>query len=258
MKYNFLITAFLYLILYQSCASNDENTTQNAIGSTAIKPDTLLPHTDSAKSGGYTIIVEKIDSLLFNIAKQKTKIRNKNLTKITDLKEVAKLLKGIVDFSQDEGSEYQSVLKINFRNGKKYENLNDYDYNYFVAYYPEEEILLCEGGHSMDVSFNLENGEETALTGNPDLFIFSPSDSFRINGSYDGQECLGYFIQKKINGAYRTVIRFEEEFKAQTKINLCNIREGFWRDEQTIFLEKFDYDFETGKYKYFKVTIIEH
>lgn len=29
----------------------------------------------------------------------------------------------------------------------------------FVAYYPSEDILLCEGGHSTDVSFSLKNGK---------------------------------------------------------------------------------------------------
>ncbi|MNT64376.1 hypothetical protein D3C72_2022690 [compost metagenome] len=117
--------------------------------------------------------------------------------------------------------------------------------------------MLCEGGHSTDISFNLKNGKQTEETGNPDLINFSTNETFRINGSYDGQECLGYFIQKKINGEFVRIIDLENEFKEKTSVMLCNIRDGFWIDDHTFYLEKYDFDYETGKYKFFKINIIE-
>ncbi|KQS93034.1 hypothetical protein [Chryseobacterium sp. Leaf394] len=78
-----------------------------------------------------------------------------------------------------------------------------------------------------------------------------------MNGSYDGQECSGYFIQKKNNGEYHKIINLEDEFKNLTSIMLCYIKDGFWTDEHTFMLKKFNFDYETGKFKFFKVKILE-
>ena len=210
------------------------------------------------KDISYDFTVEKIDSLEYRSIKKKTAPIKKNLVKITDISKAKKLLKGIVEF--DENPDFggnPAVKKIHFRNGKTYGNDKEFDYYFFIAYYPEEDILLCEGGHSTDISFNLKNGKQTEETGNPDLLNFSTNEIFRINGSYDGQECLGYFIQKKINGEFVKIIDLEKEFEAKTSIMLCNIRDGFWIDDHTFYLEKYDFDYETGKYKFFKINIIE-
>ena len=206
----------------------------------------------------YDFTVEKIDSLEYRSIKKKTAPIKKKLVKITDINKAKKLLKGIVEF--DENPDFgvnPAVKKIYFRNGKTYGNDKEFDYYFFIAYYPEEDILLCEGGHSTDISFNLKNGKQTEETGNPDLLNFSTNEIFRINGSYDGQECLGYFIQKKINGEFVKIIDLEKEFEAKTSIMLCNIRDGFWIDDHTFYLEKYDFDYETRKYKFFKINIIE-
>lgn len=206
----------------------------------------------------YDFTVEKIDSLEYRSIKKKTTPTKKKLVKITDINQAKKLLKGIVEF--DENPDFgvnPAVKKILFRNGKTYGNDKEFDYYFFIAYYPEEDILLCEGGHSTDISFNLKTGKETEETGNPDLINSSPNEIFRINGSYDGQECLGYFIQKKINGEFVKIIDLEKEFKKKTSIMLCNIRNVFWIDDHTFYLEKYEFDYETGKYKFFKIKIIE-
>ena len=260
-KTSFLLLMISIVFGLQSCEkekkTEQENLTKNEIG----KPNDSIKSVSTEKSEKqiqYTITVEKIDSLQYHSEKKKTAPKKKNLLKITNINEAKKLLKGIVEFNEqkDVGANL-IVRKIHFRNGKKYENNKDFDYFSFIAFYPEEDILLCEDEASSDISFNLKNGKKTEETGNPDLFIFSPKETFRINGVVDGQECMGYFIQKKIDGEFVKIINFEDEFKKKTTITLCNIRDGFWIDEQTFFLEKFDFDYETGKYKFFKVKIIE-
>lgn len=259
MKNNTILPLFsLILLLLQSCANKKEEVIQNEPSVQLEKKDTAVTAKVTEKSVQYVINVEIIDSLQYRSLSLKNKGESKEVIKITNLKEAKKLLKGIVEFDgSDDSEENQAVKKINFRNGKKYEVPNEYDYSSFVAYYPEEDILLCEGGHATDVSFNLKNGEETELTGNPDLFIFSPNNTFRLNGSFDGQECNGYFIQKNSKGAFEKIINLETEFEKQTKFMLCNIRGGFWTDDHTLLLEKFDYGMKDFKYKFFKIEIRE-
>lgn len=210
----------------------------------------------SEKAIQYTIMVEKIDSLQYYSVKKKTAPKKKIIAKITDINEAKKLLKGIVEF--DENKDFGAnpgVKKIHFRNGKKYENNGDFDYSFFIAYYPQEDILLCEGGHASDVSFNLKNGKETEETGNPDVFVFSPKENFQLNGHFGGQQCSSYFIQKRINNEYVKVIQLDKEFEKLTKIWLCVIGDSFWADEKTLFLTE-DSNFGVNT-KFFKVKIVE-
>ncbi len=259
-------TSFLLLMIsigfgLQSCEKEKKTELENLTKNEIVKTNDSVKSVSVEKTEKqiqYTITVEKIDSLQYHSEKKKTAPKKKNLLKITNINEAKKLLKDIVEFNEqkDVGANL-IVRKIHFRNGKKYENNKDFDYFSFIAFYPEEDILLCEDEASSGISFNLKNGKKTEETGNPDLFIFSPKETFRINGIFYGQECMGYFVQKKIDGEFVKIINFEEEFKKKTTITLCNIRDGFWIDEQTFFLEKFDFDYETGKYKFFKVKIIE-
>lgn len=211
-----LVFLCLFLFLFQNCKSNtdDKKLLQSCIKSTNI--DTVKDDKEKEKKSDYSINVEIIDSVEYVSIKRKSKATNRNLVKITDYKEAKRILNGVVEFTDNKNfGDKQAIRKINFRNGKQFSNLNDYDYYFFVAYFPEEDILLCEGGHSTDLSFNLKNGNETEETGNPNLFISSPNNKYRLNGSYDGQQCNGYFIQASQNEHFKKNHQFGRRCKAE-------------------------------------------
>ena len=75
---------------------------------------------------------------------------------------------------------------------------NDYEFSEGNSgYYPEYGILLLEGGHSSDMCFSIKTGESDLTIGNPEYIISSPKNTYRLNGSFGGQECISYFFQKK-------------------------------------------------------------
>ncbi|UQB69679.1 hypothetical protein [Epilithonimonas zeae] len=256
MKSKFFQIFLITLFAFQSCK---KETKQENLSKTEVqKPKDsveLVSVENPEKKLQYSIEVEKIDSLEYHHFAVKKNINKKKLTKITDFNQAKKLLKGIVEFNDNsEDGDQSAVEKIHFRNGKEYGNTNEYDYYFFVAYYPEEDILLCEGGHTTDISFNLKNGKETEETGNPDYINFSPSGKFRLNGHFGGQECSSYFIQKKIED-YVKIVQLDEEFEKLTKVWLCIVGESFWVDDNTLFLTEAS-NFGKAK-KFFKVKIIE-
>ena len=193
----------------------------------------------------YTLQVETIDSAQFYAFKKSAKISSSPIENVTDFHIVKKLLKGVIEFEELES--YLSIKKIHFRNGTSWESDNDEDM--FIAYYPEEDIIVLEGGHSSDLSFNLKNGKTIEETGNPEHIKTSPNKKFRLNGLYEGQECITYFIEKNINGAFTKVIPLSEELNKGSKMNICSAQEGFWKDDNTLLLlENQAYD-QDGKLK---------
>ena len=259
-------TPFLLLMIFlgfglQSCEKEKKTEQENLTKNEIVKPNDSVKSVSVEKTEKqiqYTITVEKIDSLQYHSEKKKTAPKKKNLLKITDINEAKKLLKGIVEFDE-KIPEYPLVTKINFRNGRNTKEKLYYEFEEcsFKAYFPDEDILLCEGGHTTDVSFNLKNGKETEETGNPDVFVFSPKENFRLNGHFGGQECSSYFIQKKINNEYVKIIQLDEEFEKLTKLWLCSIGESFWADEKTLYLTETDFFGNGIKSQFFKVKIVE-
>lgn len=207
----------------------------------------------------YAISVQEIDSTAFQALGSK-QTSQKKIRKITKLDEAIKCLKNVVEFSQnDEDNENGAVLSIHLRNGKEIENSRDFYEIYFVAYYPEEDILLCEAGHAADLTYNLKTGQMTEETGVPDLFRPSPKGEFRLNGFFEGQNCYSYFIQQKQQGRYQKIIAFSEAFQKARAVVLCEIGECRWIDERHFVLS------ELGNYvngvqvkKYFKIGIHEN
>lgn len=129
---------------------------------------------------------------------------------LDDLKSVKKLLKGIMDFNSDG-----SIKRIHFKNGGVIDNPE----GRFVAYYAYDDdnknILVLEGGHSSDISYNLNTGKSTEHVGNPNqASISSPNKQYRLIGHFGGQECSSYFIQKRINGEWVKIIEFNDIFNA--------------------------------------------
>lgn len=249
------IIALFLISLFFSCNKKTEESEEIVVEPKVDTVKNVTEIQDSDESLTYSISVEKIDSVAFFKAK-KNAPRKKAVEKITDFKIAKKLLAGIVEFEPvDESENYQAVKKIYFRNGNKLENRNDFDGETFVAYFPSEDILLCEGGHTSDMSFNLKNGKRTEETGNPDVISASPKNNFRLNGYFGGQECFSYFLQKRVNGEFQKIIQLDEEFEKITKHWLCTVAENFWADEQTLYLAEKNLGDETSEY--FKVILIQ-
>jgi hypothetical protein len=201
----------------------------------------------------YGIKVEKIDSLEYFSQKANINYKRDEIKKVTDFGTAKNMLQNIVFFNDN-----QAVLKIRFRNGNENVYTNDYDYLYFAAYYPSEDILLTEGGHTVDISFNLKNGSETESTGNPDYIETSPNSLFRLNGYYGGQECSSYFIQEWENNEFTKIIQLDKEFEKQTKIWLCIMGDKFWKnDSELYFILADSYGENRRNLDFFKIEIIE-
>lgn len=260
MKQSIIVISVLILnsFLIQSCESKKEESQIIYSEAQIQESGPTEIEIPTQKDIIYSIKVEQIDSLKFQSAKKKANPKPEKIVKITDFNEAKKKLKGIVEFNDDdEDGESHLVMKINFRNGKVYGKPNEYDYNYFVAYYPKEDILLCEGGHTTHVSFNLKTGKETNDTGNPEYISTSPKKGFRLNGWYGGQECSSYFIQKKVQNEYQKVLELDEAFQEITGIWLCIVGQSFWSDEKTLYLsEESDFSEAGLNKRYFKIELI--
>ena len=184
-----------------------------------------------------------------------TDISLEKLERIDDPIVAKKMLKGIVDFNKFDN--YYTIKNIHFKNGKTVKNLSVFDEGSFVAYFPTEEIILCEGGHSSDLSFNLATAEEIENIGNPDYIIFSQTKQYRFNGYFEGQECSSYFIQKKINNQYKKIIQLDKEFELKTGKWLCMVYELFWKNDHTIFLIESDFSDEGIIKNFYEIKIKE-
>lgn len=233
----------LFLIAVHSCSTSTASVYQ--------PEKERLSNKYSYTKDGYSINIEEIDSLHFFSAKVKSKYIADNFIKITDLDKAKKLLNNSAEFDE-ESFEQPVLLKLQDRNNKTIE-INDY--YAFVAYFPEEDILLCEGGHSIDASFNLKNGETTELTGNPNIIQSSPNKKYRLNGYFGGQECSSYFIQKRIEKEFKKVISLSGEFEKLTTIDICVIGDSFWTNDSTLFItESSNFGYNT---KYYQLEIFE-
>ncbi len=210
------------------------------------------------KQDNFAYTVEILDSLQFYAEQKNVKHKSEPLKKITDFTSAQKMLKGVVEFwDGDEEGESQGLRRILFRNRNTFSN--KYNEEFFVAYYPTEDILLLEGGHSLDVSFTLKNAKQTEETGNPEYIVTSPNNQYLLNGFYEGQDCVSYFIQKNLNGQFENAIPLSETFSKNNRKSICQIKEAFWTDDHTLFLKEvfvFDSNNEL-KPIYYKVSITD-
>ena len=237
LEWFYLLLAILFAIYFWPKSNNKE---------------TLVDKKDSnsipiAKPIIYELQTVKLDSILFHTTHNLFPA-SKAISGITNFRTVRKLLKGRVEFDSN-----QIVLKINFKRGNTY-SLVEGDYNSFIAYYPSEDILVCEGGHTSDVSFNLTTGETTDLAGNPLYIISDSKNEYRLNAYFGGQECYSYFIQKKINGAFSKVIDLQEKLP-----NLCIIEDACWSNDRNLFIKAMMGGDENGNpsIQYYQLTIFE-
>jgi len=227
----------------QAAKKQTETTVENA---STIVEDTELIEVQNTNGNSF-FDIKKIDSETYFALKEEATIPTTNWETITDFEQAKKMLEGRVIwgiYDEEVGEIVENekekvVYKIVFRNGKIYSY--EFPEAFFIAYYPQEDILLLEGGHSSDISFNLTTGEETKDVGNPEYIIFSPSKQYRLNAYYEGQECSAYFIQKKIGEHHEKIVQLtslyekeKSEFEKKTEIWLCHITNAFWQNDTVL------------------------
>lgn len=221
LEWLYLLLALLFAIYYWPKSNNTEIVHS--------KNDSLL--VPDVKKINYRLQIDEIDSETFN-ANYNAALTPSAPLADTNFASVAKRLKGRVEFDSN-----QLLVKINFKNGKSV-NWQGVDYFYFIAYFPSEDILLCEGGHTTDVSFNLSNGQETEETGNPYYIVSDLSLQRRLNGHYGGQECSSYFIQEYTISGFKKIVSLNESFNALSPLsNLCNIIDAIWVNSYTLCIK---------------------
>ncbi|TJZ62949.1 hypothetical protein FAZ15_01205 [Sphingobacterium olei] len=209
----------------------------------------------TSRPGPINVTIEKISSEDFFSAQQRAKM-NKPMEKITDFKIVQQKLAEIVEFEDQDN--YLGIKKMNFRNASSVKNEVDLSECSFVSYFPSEDILLLECGHTMDVSFDLTTGQTTYETGNPNLVTTSPSGKYRLNKVYEGQECFYHFIQEKKNGKFKKIAELNDIFEKKTGKWLCVTEKEFWADDQTLYFGLVTQYKEGGNdYEFYSVKISE-
>lgn len=195
-----------------------------------------------------TIRIDTLDTQTFNSLKQKAYTTKEKVKVIKDIDSVKRLLKGRVKFHSEDD---EHTIKHIVINGKKRlidEMGNDTWFTEYSGYFPDHDILLLEGGHASDMSYNLKTGETTETTGNP-LYIYnSPDKSIRLNGSESGQECINFFFQKKDQTDYKYIAEFQD---------VCLLKQFYWLTNNTFIYSKMDYfrDSVNGDELFFKGKI---
>jgi hypothetical protein len=232
-------------------ATKKQMTTANidSLENTALEKHKELFDNDLCK------IIE-IDSLTF--FSQRKKNIEVALDTITDIETVKKILKNAVkwgtcneeiyEWMEDENGDI--IIGITAKNGKYFDFSANIDGMAFIAYFPQEDILLTEGGHTSDWSVNMTTGEETEDVGNPYYFVYSPSKKYRLNGSFGGQECSSYFIQQYIGGKYIRIIQLFD-YENNTVPSICTSHNEYWLDDNNLFVSD-GYWYDEGIFVYNK------
>jgi hypothetical protein len=209
--------------------------------------------------------IQPIDSVTYYAAKANADVQTEELEKITDLKQAKEMLKGRVEwgkyndeykFLKDDRGEL--VYKIRFRTGETISYGDDSDEMEFVAYYPQEDILFLEGGHSSSMIYNLTTGEETHEVGDPDYRHYSPSKQYRFNGYYSGQIDV-YFIQVKRGAQYKTVIELDFVSGSEFSERMClaeYLPDVFWQNDTTLYMAASCYNYpEQNETRYYQLIL---
>lgn len=199
-----------------------------------ITPDTIerididkIVEEDIKQSESF-FYTQRIDSTDFVRLKKKYDIGQPAYVTMTDFDSVSSILDGVVIFR--DGT--KDPERFNFRNGQSLECLPQDDCS-FVAYYPEFDILRLEGGHAMDLAYNLTTGDSIENIGLPPYMKFSPNKEYLFNGYYSGQ-AFDFFIQQKQGNTYKTL--------GYIDWNYDYIRDYFWINDSTLCLDIPDLD----------------
>lgn len=182
----------------------------------------------------------------------------KALEKITGPDSIQEALEGRVSFALND---YRELIpdSLKFANGTRVKT-NPYYFSEcrIVAYYPEEDLLYCIGGHESDFSISLKTGETIETAGNPEYIQESPGGTMRLNGIYSGQECVDYFFQYKVGETYAYLCPFNA--KLESKSYICWFEEFYWITESAFIFSYLDYttDSEKGELTYYWGEIVRN
>lgn len=226
---------------------------------------------DSVLFSSSHIRIFKIDSASYFQERERPTQPQDSLLYIENLDDVKQRLKGRVIFgassylnglsSVDTAVEGMSLYLVRFANGDSltFRDKPEFTEIGFVRYYPTEEILVFEGGHSSDYAVDLRNGlVGPELVGNPSYIADSPSKRFRLSGWFPGQECSSYFIQRKIKNGYQ---KYEDIPLHLTEENfeLCTIVDSRWSSDSTLFFRNTYFDgFKDPRSGFFKLVILDN
>lgn len=258
----------LVLWLCTACQQNQAKITEGAPAN-EVNPKEK-PTTDSLVFQDKMIRIYKIDSISFFKGKEQADYHRDTIASISDINVVKKLLQGRVKFagySPDKPMEIDtlvvgnSLAQVKFNDGRvveagKTDGTIDLLENVFVKYFPSEEILLLEGGHTTDQALDLRQGKwHIEEIGNLDYVYFSKHKKYRLNGMFNGQECSSYFLQKEENGNYLTYAQIPLDWV--DNFELCTLKEIFWKDDQQLYFRNFFYGAPDDKRAaFYRVAII--
>jgi len=217
------------------------------------------------------INIFKIDSASYFQDRDMRTQPQDSLPYLENLDEVKRLLKGRVIFGEssylnglsnvDTAVDGMSLYLIRFANGDSWTFREKPEFTEigFVRYYPTEDVLVFEGGHSSDYAVDLRNGlVGPELVGNPSYIVDSPSAKFRLNGWFPGQECSSYFVQRKTKTGYQ---KYEDIPLHLTEENfdLCTIVDSRWTSDSTLFFRNTYFDgFKDPRSGFFKLVILDN
>lgn len=176
----------------------------------------------------YKVVVNEVSKAEFHSAEIK-KINNSTVVKITDIKKIKSILKNhlIGNFNEDGLYNLKKIVADNGKEIKKY-----LDECSIMSYYPKYNYLLLECRHASDYLINLKNGKDDVnRIGNPDYYIPSPRNTFRLNGYYSGQSSIHFLEKNNINNSPEYLLDIS------SLISLDYIEKCFWVNDNTFFLK---------------------
>lgn len=200
------------------------------------------------------IDIEELDSIQFS--RQYIDSKPPKPIKISSVEETEKQLVSRVKWADVEylGYVIDQIILDNGQILRMNQNSNEYG---FTAYYPEEEVILFEGGHTSDFSISIKTGESLVTVGNPEYIVDSPNKKTRLNGWFPGQECSSYFFQEKKGDQYTYLVDFgwgSDSFGE----NVCYFNQFCWLTDAEFLYSYWDYNGGDGKVKYFKGRIVNY
>lgn len=243
------------VIVLSLCMACQQNKVKNPV-SPPIKEGIVSekPAVDSLVFQDKMIRIYKIDSVSFFKEQQKADYKRDTIASISDVKVAKKLLRGRVVFGDyipgkameiDTLVEGDVIAQVRLNDGRlltagKTEGAIDLLENMFVKYFPSEEVLLLEGGHTTDQALDLRQGKwDIEEIGNLDYVYFSKHKKYRLNGMYGGQECSSYFLQKKENEVYLTYAQIPLDWN--NNFEFCTLKDIFWNGDQQLYFRNFFY-----------------
>ncbi|MFD1768736.1 hypothetical protein [Sphingobacterium suaedae] len=192
-----------------------------------------------------TISIYQIDSLSFFAEQDRENSKRDTIPYLTDIAQVKDMLAGRVVFGGwNAGTDQvdsllagEMIASIQVPGEKLTKPVSPtalYDAS-FSKYFPDEDILLLEGGHTSDLAIDLKSGNtDVGQVGNPDYVVQKQGLPFRLTGWFPGQECSSYFLQRRVGDrfVYYTSLPIHVEDKPFT---WCTLTAIFWKSEKELY-----------------------